>query len=166
MVPGTVSFGEPYPRGQILLVGEPMAQASDAVVKLYEGALRALDTKSQIFLAFIAITMTPVFNRLDALGAPFWIKASESVLVAVATLAFVLCLLPRRGQRSQHGVFDTSLPGEKVRELLQHAESPFDLGETVATLHDIYRIKTASVTVGTGLIALYLFSVAASFVLA
>lgn len=143
-----------------------MAHASDAVTKLYEGALRALDTKAQIFLGFIAITMAPLFNRLDAIGAPFWVKASECTLVAVATMAFILCLFPRRGKRSDHGMFDTSLDGREMVTLLQKTDYEFDISLTVATLHDIYRVKSFTVAVGTGLIAIYMCSIAVSFVLA
>lgn len=143
-----------------------MAHASEAVIKLYEGALRALDTKAQIFLAFLAITMAPVFNRLDAMGAPYWVRVSECLLIVAATLAFIFCLFPRRGQRSDHGLFDTRLEGGKVSKLLQASDYSYDTGETVAALHDIYRVKSASVTFGTALIAIYMLSVAASFVLA
>ena len=128
-----------------------MAHASDAVIKLYEGAIRALDTKSQIFLAFIAITMAPVFNRLDAMGAPFWLRAAECALVAAATLAFIYCLFPRRGQRSEHGVFDTSMQGSDVMKMLQASDYNYNIGETVASLHDIYRVKSNSVAFGTAL---------------
>lgn len=51
-------------------------------------------------------------------------------------------------------------------KMLQASDYNYNIGETVASLHDIYRVKSNSVAFGTALIALYMLSVAASFVLA
>lgn len=140
-----------------------MSDSRDSIIKMYEGALRALDTKSQIFLAFLVITVPPVFGRLENMGMPFWARVVEGVCVAGATLAFVLCLFPRRGRRSSHGLFDINLKGLTVAALLKDAGYSFDAGEPIAALHDIYRIKAQLVMLGTGLIAAYILSVAVSF---
>ncbi len=142
-----------------------MSSPHDSTLKLYEGSLRALDTKAQIFLAFLAITLSPVFNRFDDLGVAFWVMALHGVCVAGATLAFVFCLMPRRGGRSSRGIFDTSVSGREVAEHLQAADYRFDPVDTIAALHDIYRIKARSVALGTWLVGIYILSVAASFAL-
>lgn len=142
-----------------------MPSSPEDVIKLYEGSLRALDTKSQIFLAFMAITITPVFTRLGSMGLPTWLQLIEGVLVALSTLAFVYCLFPRRGTRSVYGLFDTKLSGKAVAERLRNSGYEIDGGESVAVLHDIYRVKSASVAVGTLFVAIYIVSVALAFAL-
>ena len=140
-----------------------MSSSFDSILKLYEGSLRALDTKSQIFLAFLAITMPPVFNRFEAVGLAQWVRVLDGVCVAGATLAFVFCLMPRRGRRASQGIFDTSLSGREVAEQMLAADYAFNPVDPIAALHDIYRLKARSVTLGIWLVTIYILSVAASF---
>ncbi|WP_102108948.1 hypothetical protein [Oceaniglobus roseus] len=142
-----------------------MSSQHDSVLKLYEGALRALDTKSQIFLAFLAITMPPVLSRFDAGGMAQWFRIVDGICVAGATLAFVYCLMPRRGRRTTRGLFDTGLSGREVATRLQQEDYTFDAIEPIAALHDIYRLKARSVRLGIWLVAAYILSVAAGFAL-
>ena len=143
-----------------------MADSREAVIKMYDGALRALDTKSQIFLAFLTITMTPVFTRLHDMGLPLWVRAAEAVLFTAATASFVFCLFPRRGKRTTHGLFDTDMSGAEVATMLEQSGFDFDATGPIETLHDIYRIKARAVTLGIALIAVHILTVAVTFALA
>jgi hypothetical protein len=143
-----------------------MADSREAVIKMYDGALRALDTKAQIFLAFLTVTMTPVFTRLHELGLPLWARGAESLLFVGATAAFVYCLFPRRGRRSAQGLFDTELKGAEVTGLLAKSSYELDASAPITALHDIYRIKARAVTVGIVLIAVHIVTVAVTLALA
>jgi len=136
-----------------------------AALKMYDGALRALDTKSQIYLAFLTITMFPAFGRLAGLELPLIVRAGEMALFMGAMLSFTICLYPRRGRRAENGLFDTSLKGERVAVLLTEVGETLDLGPNVATLHDIYRVKARAVAFGIVLVALYATTVACSYFL-
>jgi hypothetical protein len=138
----------------------------ESIAKLYEGALRALDTKAQIMIAFLAITMAPVFTRFEVMGIPYAIRALDGVCVAGAVLAFVYCLMPRRGRRTEGGLFNTSVTGEQLARQLDTPGMAFDPVQSVIALHDIYRLKARSVSIGIWLAAIYILSVAGSFALA
>lgn len=141
-----------------------MPESHDAnVVKMYEGALRALDMKAQIFLAFLTITMNSAYARLLSLDLPPLLRVGEVALFLAAVLCFVVCLYPRRGRRSANGLFDTGLSGAQLIALMERNGAVMDLTPNVATLHEIYRIKARSVAVGIVLIALYATSVAIAF---
>lgn len=129
---------------------------------MYDGSLRALDTKSQIFLAFLTVTMTPVFTRLHDLGLPLWMRAAEGVVFCGAVAAFVWSLFPRRGKRSVQGLFDTDLTGEEVATLLERADYELVARDPLVTLHEIYRIKARAVTVGIYLLAIHIITVASA----
>lgn len=137
--------------------------SADAILKLYEGSLRALDTKAQIFLAFLAITMTPVFARFEVMDMAAGVKMLVGACVALATFSFIFCLVPRRGRRSQNGIFEIHVTGSEVAARLRGPEVVFDPFQTIAVLHDIYRQKSRSVTVGTWLVAIYILTAAAGF---
>jgi len=143
-----------------------MADTRDSVIRMYDGALRALDTKSQIFLAFLTITLTPVFSRLSELGLSPAVRAAEAGLFLAACAAFVFCLYPRRGRRSAQGLFDTALRGEQITALLAASDNAHDPSASIATLHDIYRIKARSVGFGTMLLGIYILTVAVTLAIA
>lgn len=142
-----------------------MAESSDAnVVKMYEGALRALDTKAQIFLAFLTITMNSAYARLMTIELPPAVRLGEVALFLGAVMCFVFCLYPRRGKRSANGLFDLGLTGAQLIALMERNRgSEIDLSPNVATLHEIYRIKARSVALGIVLIGLYATTVALAF---
>jgi len=138
----------------------------ETILGIYDGALRALDTKAQIFLAFMTITMTPVFTRLNDLGLPLWVRFIEIGVFAGATIAFVVCLYPRRGKRAAHGLFDITRKGEDVARELGEPGYQLDLLHPMATLHDIYRIKNIAVTVGIILVLIHILTVSVIFAIA
>ncbi|MGR3455768.1 hypothetical protein [Pseudooceanicola sp.] len=141
-----------------------MPESHDAnVVKMYEGALRALDTKAQIFLAFLTITMNSAYARLLSLDLPAPIRVAEVVLFLSSVLCFIVCLYPRRGKRSANGLFDTGISGAQLLALMERNGDAMDLSSNVAVLHEIYRVKVRSVALGIVLIALYAASVALAY---
>jgi len=141
-----------------------MPESHDAnVVKMYEGTLRALDTKAQIFLAFLTITMNSAYARLMSLDMPTVLRVGEVALFLGSVLCFVHCLYPRRGRRAVNGLFDTGLKGIELSALLARNPDQMDLSSNVAVLHDIYRVKVRSVSIGIVFLTLYAISVAIAF---
>jgi hypothetical protein len=135
----------------------------DAAIRMYDGALRALDTKAQIFLGFMTLTMGSVFARLEDMGTPRTVRVAEVLLFLSAVACFVYCLYPRRGKRASRGLFDTNLSGDEIVRMLDEAGDEHDLSSSVATLHDIYRIKARSVALGITLVGVYVLTVALTF---
>lgn len=153
-------------RASVVLESLAMAEQRADVVRLYEGALRALDTKAQIYLAFVTLSLAPVFTRLATSGAGWPVRVGAAALVAATVLAFIVCLFPRRGARSTQMLFDLSKTEAELRRYAARDEFEIDYADTIGTLHGIYVVKTRALRVGTVLVALYALAAAAALALA
>ena len=132
-----------------------MADSRDNLIRMYEGALRAIDTKAQIFLAFLTISIAPILGQLSASDTPQTAKFAAAVLCAGSTLLFAFCLYPRRAKRAHQPVFDIHRRGEEVGAFVTAPGFVLDEMATISTLHDIYVIKVRSVTAGILMLAGY-----------
>lgn len=142
-----------------------MSDSQDRVISMYEGALRAVDTKAQIFLAFLTITIAPVFGRLAELEAPSPIRIFEGVLFGLTAIMFVVCLYPRRGKAPTLVLFSLSRSGEEVGAHVTAPDFVPDRAGTLAVLHDIYRVKVRSVTAGIVFLTAYVLTAALALAL-
>lgn len=143
-----------------------MAEPRADVVRMYEGALRALDTKAQIFLGFLTLSVAPVFTRLAALEAPWPARTGEALLFGASVLAFVVCLWPRRGARSSQMLFDVTKTEAELRAAAAREPFEIDYADTIGTLHGIYVMKVRALRAGTVLLAAYALSAAAALAIA
>lgn len=141
-----------------------MADSHDNLIRMYEGALRAIDTKAQIFMAFLTISFAPILGQLSAFSVPQPVKIAAVALCVVSTLLFAVCLYPRRAKRAPQLVFDIHRRGDEVGAFVTAPGFVLDETATIATLHDIYVIKVRSVTAG--ILALAGYVVLAMFALA
>lgn len=132
-----------------------MADSRDSLIRMYEGALRAIDTKAQIFLAFLTISIAPVLGQLSAGTTPQAVKLAAASLCAGSVLLFAFCLYPRRAKRAHQPVFDIFRRGEEVGAFVTAPDFVLDETATISTLHDIYVIKVKSVSAGILMLAGY-----------
>lgn len=132
---------------------------------MYEGAIRALDTKAQIFLALLTITVGPLAARLSAAELPLWVRAIHAGFFCAAALLFVLCLFPRSGPRGQGVIFDLSRTPEQVRDHVSDPGFALDFGQSAGVLHGIYRAKRRRMRAGVVLLGVYVAALSAALVL-
>lgn len=145
--------------------GIELAESYDGIIRMYDGALRALDTKAQIFLAFLTLTMPGLVGRFQAGGLPMPLRMAEMLLFLITASTFIWCLYPRRGRKGRHLLFDTRRRGAEIAADLA-AGVTVDSSATVATLHDIYCQKARSVSLGITLVGVYLVTIAVTILLA
>ncbi len=143
-----------------------MSDSRDNLIRMYEGSLRAVDTKAQIFMAFVTITIAPLFGRLSQVDAPLAARLAVAGLCGASTLLFVICLYPRRAKRAPQMMFDISRKGTEVGALVTAPDFRLDEAATIATLHDIYVIKVRAVTAGILLLAAYVLAAMLTLALA
>ncbi len=147
--------------------GRPDAPAAgpdprDGVARMYESAIRAIDTKAQIFLALLTITVSPIFARLSAFEASLYTRAGTAAVFLGCCAMFVLCLIPR-GDRGGM-LFNPARSAEEVRAHVARPDFAPDLSATIGVLHRIYAAKTRRLRIGVALLALYLAIIGATFV--
>jgi len=142
-----------------------MADPHETVLRTYEGAIRALDTKAQVFLAVLTITVSPLALRLSEADLPLWTRALQAGFFCAATLLFILCLLPRSGPRGSGMLFDSARSPAEVAAHVGAPDFAVDYAATVGVLHGIYLAKRRRMRAGVVLVGIYVTALSAALVL-
>ncbi|MDF2235326.1 hypothetical protein P2H44_22435 [Albimonas sp. CAU 1670] len=142
-----------------------MADPQDTILRMYEGAIRALDTKAQIFLAVLTITVSPLAARLSEAHLPLWARALQAAFFCAATLLFILCLLPRSGRPGTGMLFDSARTPEEVAAHVSRTDFGVDYAASIGVLHGIYLAKRRRMRAGVVLVGIYVTALSAALVL-
>ncbi len=142
-----------------------MSDPRESVLRIYEGAIRALDTKAQIFLALLTITVGPLAARFAAAELPLWVRALQAAFFCAAALLFILCLFPRSGPRGQGVIFNLSRTPEQVRAHVSDPGFVLDFGESAGVLHGIYLAKRRRMREGIIVLGVYVAALSTVLVL-